>query len=72
MFQILAGLLFQAAREGSYVDPAKVQEFLGVPDEETGSNDIEDATKNKQPSGMYIEILTMFDNWVFSSICMVG
>ena len=34
--QVLASILYRAAREGSYVNPEKVQEILGVPDQERG------------------------------------
>ena len=37
MLQELAALLYKAARDGSYVDPGKVQEILGIPPEETTS-----------------------------------
>ena len=49
LFQILAGILYKAAREAGYVDPVKVQEILGVSPEE--ATEVKDATKSEKPSG---------------------
>ena len=51
IIQVLARLLNQAARDGSYVDPAKVQEILGVNDEGATPNEVGGPTKTQEPSG---------------------
>ena len=58
MFQVLAGILYKAAREHSYVDPEKVQQILDLPREKATDTDGEKIHEAKGKCKIHLNVHT--------------